>query len=130
VFYWDSKTRLTDIKDGTSLTLAVGERPPSTDLQYGWWFAGAGWDGNGVGDVLMTARATDYTASLGCPATSVGFQAGNVTQTCDQAHYWSQHSNGANFLMCDGSARFLTYGANDVLIQMMTKNKGEVYTLP
>jgi hypothetical protein len=33
---------MADITDGLSNTLMVGERPPSSDFQYGWWYAGAG----------------------------------------------------------------------------------------
>ena len=84
-----SKTKLADVTDGTSNTLLVGERPPSADLQYGWWFAGAGWAGFGIGDVLMEARAYGYAAAMGCPPGSVGFQPGNVHNACDQVHFWS-----------------------------------------
>src|SRR5262249_15153744 len=49
VIYWRSKVRMTDMVDGTSQTGMVGERPPSLDLEYGWWFAGAGFDGSGTG---------------------------------------------------------------------------------
>jgi hypothetical protein len=42
ILYYKSSTRMGDITDGTSNTLMVGERPPSADLYYGWWFAGAG----------------------------------------------------------------------------------------
>src|SRR5207244_2377296 len=42
VLYRDSSVRLADIADGVSFTLLAGERPPSPDLYYGWWYAGAG----------------------------------------------------------------------------------------
>jgi len=128
ILYWKSTVRLTDITDGTSNTLMVGERPPSADLQYGWWFASAGYDGSGVGDVLLGSRSTNYAASLGCPSSKVGLQPGNVNQTCDQAHFWSFHSGGANFVLGDGSVRFVTYGKDSILPQLSTRNGGEVYS--
>jgi prepilin-type N-terminal cleavage/methylation domain-containing protein len=127
VLYWKSKTRIADITDGTSMTLLIGERPPSTDLYYGWWFAGAGWDGSGVGDVVLAARATQYAAALGCPVTKVGFQVGDFNQPCDQCHWWSPHSNGGNFAMSDASCRFLTYSANAILPQLCTRNGNDIF---
>jgi prepilin-type N-terminal cleavage/methylation domain-containing protein/prepilin-type processing-associated H-X9-DG protein len=125
IMYWGSATRITDIKDGTSNTLMVGERPPSADLYYGWWFAGAGWDGSGVGDVILGARELGYASSLGCPSTKVGLQPGNVNTTCDQVHFWSFHTGGANFLMGDGSCRFTAYSNDIVLPQLSTRAGGE-----
>jgi prepilin-type N-terminal cleavage/methylation domain-containing protein/prepilin-type processing-associated H-X9-DG protein len=127
VLFWTSTIRFADITDGTSQTLMVGERPPSADLYYGWWFAGAGWDGSGEGDVVLGARSYNYAASLGCPATSVGFQPGKLTNPCDQAHFWSNHDGGGNFMMADASVRFLTYPANLILPQLSSRNGGEVF---
>jgi prepilin-type N-terminal cleavage/methylation domain-containing protein/prepilin-type processing-associated H-X9-DG protein len=130
--YWQSKVTLLQITDGTSQTILVGERPPSVDLEYGWWFAGAGFDGSGVGDVLMGARAYNYAAAIRgtdgnpCPASKVGLQQGTAFNPCDQVHYWSMHASGANFLMADGSARLVQYTGNTVLPQMSTRNGGEV----
>ncbi len=125
------------ITDGTTHTLLVGERPPSADLFWGWWFAGAGFDGSGVGDVTLGARETLYAAnvqvtstsggpSTPCPASKVGFQPGTINDLCDQVHFWSWHPGGANWLFGDGSARFIAYSMNDVLPQMCTRNGGEV----
>jgi len=125
ILFWQSQIRFADITDGTSNTILIGERPPSTDLYYGWWFAGAGWDGSGVGDVVMAARATNYAAALGCSAKYVGFQPGTFGQTCDQCHWWSPHAGGGNFALADASCRFLTYQANAVLPQLCSRNGQE-----
>jgi prepilin-type processing-associated H-X9-DG protein len=123
-------TGLADVTDGLSNTLMVGERPPSQDLYYGWWFAGAGYDASGVGDVLLGAREIEYAKAIGCTNNiKVGLQPGRVSDNCDQSHYWSLHSGGANFLLGDGSARFVRYTADNVLPQLMTKAGGEVQTL-
>jgi prepilin-type processing-associated H-X9-DG protein len=129
--------RIGDITDGTSNTAMVGERPPSSDLVYGWWFAGAGYDdcpqsigrgASGSGDVVLGAREVGLAAAYGCPATRVGLQPGRVTDPCTISHFWSQHAGGANFVMGDGSVRFVSYAADRVLPQMFSRNLGEVYS--
>jgi len=142
------KVNFASITDGSSNTLMIGERPPSVDLFYGWWFAGAGFDGSGEGDITMGARATVYAANIAsgvagnytgtCPLTKTGFQPGTINDPCDQVHWWSWHPAGANWTFGDGSARFLTYTIDSpgqmppapptTLMQLVTRNGGEVPT--
>jgi prepilin-type N-terminal cleavage/methylation domain-containing protein/prepilin-type processing-associated H-X9-DG protein len=122
------------ITDGTSNTLLIGERPPSADLIFGWWFAGAGFDNSGTGDVVLGAREVQYAVALGCDVNKVGFQPGDVSEPCDQVHFWSLHPGGANFAFADGSVRFIAYGDgmagpdNRLLQALSTRAGGE--TLP
>jgi prepilin-type N-terminal cleavage/methylation domain-containing protein len=129
IFVYGRKYRLTDVTDGTSNTLMIGERPPSADLYYGWWFAGAGYDGSGTGDVILGAREFQYAASLGCPSTYVGFKQGNVKDNCDQAHFWAYHANGGNFALGDASVRWVSYNIDPNLPFLCTKDGGETVQL-
>jgi prepilin-type N-terminal cleavage/methylation domain-containing protein/prepilin-type processing-associated H-X9-DG protein len=124
------RRRIVDIADGTSNTLMVGERPPSFDLWFGWWFAGAGYDTSGTGDVVLGVREYAYASALGCSPSKVAYQPGVWNNPCDQVHFWSFHSGGGNFLMCDGSVRFLTYSYDSIISAMSTVDGGEIFGEP
>lgn len=126
VLFWQSAIPLVQITDGTSNTFLIGERPPSADLWFGWWFAGAGYDGSGVGDVSLGSLETGYASALGCPGSYVNFQRGNPSNDCDQAHWWSMHPGGANFAFCDGSVHFIAYGNASILPALASRNGGEI----
>jgi prepilin-type processing-associated H-X9-DG protein len=133
VLFWGSHLTLLDITDGTSNTLLVGERPPSPDFWYGWWYAAAGQEGSGSGDTVLGVRELhsprdQYTAN--CPPGPYHFVFGNVNNMCDTFHYWSLHSGGANFLFADGSVEFLSYAADSVLPALSTRSGGEVVSRP
>lgn len=133
VLYWASRVRLTDITDGTSNTLMVGERPPSPDFWYGWWYAAEGQANSGSGDTVLGVReihapGDQYTAS--CPPGPYHFAFGNLNNMCDTFHYWSLHSGGADFLFADGSVEFLSYAADSVLPALSTRSGGEVVSRP
>jgi prepilin-type N-terminal cleavage/methylation domain-containing protein/prepilin-type processing-associated H-X9-DG protein len=156
-FFLMSKIRMGQMTDGVSNTLIVGERPPSADLYYGWWFAGAGFQGvavdyvdgfgskgfnkytqKGTGDVFLGAREVTYWQKIkatsqykndpGCLQANpkVGLVAGTPADGCDQAHFWSLHSGGSNFLLGDGSVRFITYQQDNILPGLCTRAGNEV----
>jgi prepilin-type N-terminal cleavage/methylation domain-containing protein/prepilin-type processing-associated H-X9-DG protein len=122
----DHACAIAEIRDGTSNTLLIGERPPSKDLTDGWWFAGAGYDGSGVGDVILGALEAGYAHTLECPATSIGLEPGQLDNNCSLPRFWSLHVGGANFALADGSVHFLRYQANAVLPMLATRAGGEI----
>lgn len=132
VLYPDSQIRLTDITDGTSTTLMAGERPPSTDFWYGWWYAAVSQHGSGSPDVLLGVRELNQNANFlwPCAPGPYHFQAGKVGTQCDVLHFWSTHFAGAHFLFADGSVHFLGFGADSVLPALATRNGGESITVP
>ena len=132
VLYYDSKVRLTDIRDGTSNTLMAMERPPSADFWFGWWYAADGQDGVGAADMVLgvadtRGRANKYTP--GCGPGPYAFGPGRLDDPCSAYHFWSFHAGGANAVFADGSVRLVPYAAAGVLPALSTRDGGEVATI-
>jgi prepilin-type N-terminal cleavage/methylation domain-containing protein/prepilin-type processing-associated H-X9-DG protein len=93
VFYANSRVRLADILDGTTNTLALGEKGiDSANLTATPPIRAACWAGDG--------RAQNGNAVTACVR-------GKMNQG-NQNNFSSAHSGGANFAMCDASVRFLS----------------------
>jgi prepilin-type processing-associated H-X9-DG protein len=158
LFTANQRVRLTDVKDGTSQTLLVGERgfragalevidtsDDINNLRFGNWFSAVGQRNGSVG-VVLGARELNFNSGqeqglwwerdcprgpyhFGPPGTTRDAN-GSIREECDLFQFWSYHPGGANFLYADGSVHFLAYGADAVLPALATRAGGEVVTLP
>jgi prepilin-type N-terminal cleavage/methylation domain-containing protein/prepilin-type processing-associated H-X9-DG protein len=107
-FFVNSRVRLADFLDGTSTTFVMGERGIPRDLFWGWATCGAT-----SNDVFLSMR--------------FGFSPGDADNSAHLAHFWSYHPGGANFMLADGSVRFVSYDVDyNTLVALATRNKGEV----
>ena len=136
-FYVNSQVKITDISDGTSNTLAVGERT------FGDPGLIAALAANGIAaDSLLATHASlwrnGYFPPLGIirvPLDQINYRVDpSVTGAAfNQAFgkrllgYSSDHTGGANFSYCDGSVRFLSNGLSQITLQQLaTRAGGEV----
>lgn len=132
IFGWFNASvgiRMVAIKDGTSNTLMVGERGPSSNLFWGWWtftnFDVICWARDDGFHVYSSGIDPATGKSRTCPVPAF-FSPGVGTDNCAFNHFWSYHPGGANFLLADGSVRFFTYGAaTGTILDMSTFANGE-----
>jgi prepilin-type processing-associated H-X9-DG protein/prepilin-type N-terminal cleavage/methylation domain-containing protein len=128
ILFVNSLVSPSEVIDGLSQTLLVGERPPSSDMHLGWWYAGWGQRQNGSAEMLLGVRevmtADRYIGK--CPIGPYMFRASSLQHPCGTFHFWSLHPNGANFLFADGSVRFLLYPSDSILPNLATRAGGEI----
>ena len=121
VIYRGSATRVTDIRDGSSNTVMLGERPPmpgGESPEWGWW----AWS---LYDAALAAVDRRTVAYPFCPRTAT-YGPGRLDDECGTHHFWSFHPGGANWLFADGSVRYLPYSAAALLPQLATRAGGEL----
>jgi prepilin-type N-terminal cleavage/methylation domain-containing protein/prepilin-type processing-associated H-X9-DG protein len=127
VLFPNSRTRISSIEDGTSHTLAIGERIYSILWN---WMEGANWSGSPPTQICTNALSNasypindyrQYVGSSGPPNPTL-----NVVKLND-LYFGSHHTGGAQFCFADGSVRLLRDDMNFAVFQAMaTINGGEV----
>jgi prepilin-type N-terminal cleavage/methylation domain-containing protein len=127
VLYLDSDIKYRDITDGLSNTLLCGERPPSPDAWYGWWYTGRGQFGTGSADMLLGINEINsFTDSfVDCNPGPYRFVAVAKPTICDALHFWSYHPGGGVFGYCDGAVRMIGTSQDQILSLQATRAGGE-----
>jgi prepilin-type N-terminal cleavage/methylation domain-containing protein/prepilin-type processing-associated H-X9-DG protein len=137
------QTKMTDITDGTSNTILVGEQSdfirdnnnqpimsgtwPVTSQGPHGWMMGAG--GGGVGAANGERQFNITTVRWPINQRGLGASASNGTNFNSGSNFpfTSTHSGGANMLFADGSVKFLTTSTSLPILQALSsKNRGEV----
>ncbi len=140
MIYANSAVKFSSITDGSSNTLMIGERTASSNLQFGWQWAGAGANGLGETDVVLGVHERIGVGRLSDPnpAETDFFRPGRIDDegNLHRFHFWSSHPGGGMWALADASVQFYSYQldrgnngstgfSSTVLEDLATRNGGE-----
>jgi len=121
LFYENSHLAIADIHDGTSNTIAVGERASL--------FAQTPWAGSMSGGSVRTTDGAPTFQSIIEPATVMCLaRAGNryLTDVYSEAYdFFSPHGDIVNFVFADGSVHPLSHTISPLVVQALATIAGE-----
>jgi prepilin-type processing-associated H-X9-DG protein len=129
IFYPESRTRIAKITDGTSHTLAVGERT----YFFRDWMDGCSYVGNPK-TRICTEASLNVRYPINADRNTFGYYVGDpeappgkTTMLLNDLYFGSQHAGGANFCLADGSVHFIGETIDFPVYQdLSTKNGDEV----
>jgi prepilin-type N-terminal cleavage/methylation domain-containing protein/prepilin-type processing-associated H-X9-DG protein len=129
ILHVNARVKLTDVTagDGTSNTVMVGERPPSFNLYWGWWLAGSGpYPWFAATDTLLGVSEIDPNNPPQTEYIPEFYRPGRMQdpEDLDCWHFWSMHTGGANWLLADGSVRFISYAVGKTILPSMATYQG------
>jgi prepilin-type processing-associated H-X9-DG protein len=124
VLFRNSRVRLTEITDGTSNTLCVGERASNRSPMTTW----VGGVTNSVNPPLNPGYDEEGPATLVLTNTGTAADGRVPNNALDHVEdSSSRHTQGVNFLLCDGSVRIINNTINPATWQALgTRAGGEV----
>jgi prepilin-type N-terminal cleavage/methylation domain-containing protein/prepilin-type processing-associated H-X9-DG protein len=118
VLYTDSKTRIAQITDGSPSTFLVGEISMNSKTEAGY----RAWSRGGVSGNNACAKNITNAINSGLY---------NNSNNYNDMAFSSNHTNGTNFVMCDGSVRFVTASVDFTLYKATASIDGvEAGTIP
>lgn len=126
VFFPGSRTRLSKIEDGTSNTLAIGERL----YHYRAWMTGATWS-TGTPKTICGEASNHIIAPINGDRDTYGYFLGNPNRPpgakrlpLNDLFFGSNHPGGANFCFADGSVHPLPDTTSITVLQALTTIQG------
>ena len=140
MIYCNSSVTFGTITDGSSNTLLIGERTASSDLHFGWQWAGAGANRLGEADVVLGVHERISASQFNPNGAETDFyRQGRVDDpgNLHRYHFWSSHPGGGMWALADGSTQFYSYDVDrgnngstgfepTVLEMLSTRAGGEV----
>ena len=140
-FFYNSGINFRDITDGTSNTVVVGETARDRSVWAGPTFPGTSTTANSIdastilGDANLTGTdftpsGTSFTPTGGTSNSAINNPSGPQPSTAggNNGNFSSQHTGGAQFVMGDGSVRFISENTDSVRVFefLAARNDGRV----
>jgi len=116
ILYCNSNVTFGQISDGSSNTLLIGERTASSNLQFGWQWAGVGANILGETDVVLGVHERIAAPRNSDPnqAQTDFYRPGRIDDpnNLHRFHFWSSHPGGGMWALADGSVQFYSYNVD------------------